>query len=92
MGSVSKYIFEGIMPLTTTNHLDPYDKNIAELTTEDCGMAKIATFDNGNSETMFVRIQSGTEEVDPETDEYIHHDFDKLLGKKIRITVGTIEE
>ena len=83
---MKKFVFEGVLPTERTLFGD------VELSIEDGGSAKIATFDNGNSDELFVRLQSGTEKVDYTTDKYVHADFDSMAGKKVRITVEVVED
>lgn len=60
--------------------------NEEDIENEDGGCAKIITFDNEDNEMngMFVRIQSWDETLK-------HEDFNKFLGKKVRITIETID-
>ena len=83
---MKKFVFEGVLPAVRTSC-----KGV-ELSVEDGGSAKIATFYDGNSDELFVRLQSGTEKVDYITDKYVHADFDSMAGKKVRITVEVVED
>lgn len=92
-----KYIFEGIVPAERGMNED----DSAELSIQDGGHAKIATI-SGNSpsmfvrvqswESMFVRVQSWEDERDAVSGEYTHADFNKMLGKRVRVTVEVVED
>lgn len=57
------------------------------LSTEDGGMAKIYHIDadDGRPNGPFFRFQSWDEEK-------VHHEFEQFVGRRIRITIETVED
>jgi hypothetical protein len=61
---------------------------------QDSGMAVIQQFDSGfgNNEGLFVRLQSWSETPNDagKPFAFCHADFEKLIGKKVRISIEEI--
>ena len=77
------------MRIVFEQHLTP-----ALVETEDSGMAKITEFSSDGSE-LFVRVQSYNEGLDefgdPVEGPVEHPEFDALVGKRVRVTIETID-
>lgn len=60
--------------------------NRSDVDTEDSGCAKIVDVapDDDQEDGMFVRIQSWSDSTD-------HPDFDKMIGKRIRVTIEILD-
>lgn len=57
----------------------------SDVDTEDGGMAKIATISDAAEEGMFIKLQSWDEDAK-------HTELNQFVGKKVKVTVETIED
>lgn len=65
--------------------------NPEDVDTDDGGCAKIFHLEDDRVKRLFVRIQSWSESLEWSSKAGTHPEFDELIGKRIRVTIETID-